>query len=316
MTDARLGADVEHAVEILRSGGTVGLPTETVYGLGADASDTQAVARIFRIKGRPADHPLIVHVANSEVARRWSAEWTDEAERLADAFWPGPLTIVVRRAHHVIDEVTGGRDTVALRCPSHPMMQAVLTAFDGGIAAPSANRFGKVSPTTARHVLDDLGSDVDYVLDGGACSVGLESTIVDCSVSPPQILRPGAITEQQIVGVLGAVEPARGPSRAPGMLESHYAPRCRVHPVESAQAAGDLHEHLDDMGVPRSTIRILDASADPSSFATSMYADLRACDAVGITDAIVVLPPESGIGSAIRDRIFKAAAGGDSPSAS
>lgn len=314
MIAEHLGADVGRAVEILQSGGTVGLPTETVYGLGADASNTQAVARVFRIKGRPADHPLIVHVASSDVARRWSADWTDEAELLAKAFWPGPLTIVVRRASHVIDEVTGGRETVALRCPLHPMMQAVLTAFDGGVAAPSANRFGRVSPTTAQHVLDDLGSDVDYVLDGGACTVGLESTIVDCSVSPPQILRPGAITEQQIIDVLGSVAAASGPSRAPGMLESHYAPLCRVHPVESAEEADVLRSRLADEDTSRPTIEVLDASVDPRSFAASMYADLRHCDAVGVTDAIVVLPPDSGIGRAIRDRIFKAAAGGEAPS--
>jgi L-threonylcarbamoyladenylate synthase len=309
-----IGTDVEHAVDILRSGGVVGLPTETVYGLGADASNPSAVERVFRIKGRPAGHPLIVHVADVEHARLWAKVWNENAQLLADAFWPGPLTLIVERASHVSDQVTGGRDSVAIRCPSHPVMHCVLVDLQGGIAAPSANRFGKVSPTTAQHVVDDLGSEVDYVLDGGPSGIGVESTIVDCTVDPPQVLRPGGVLESRIVEVLGAVDPASGPSRAPGMLTSHYAPNCRVHAVETCRQAEEERSVLagsspDDPavgGTDVDSIVILDASVDPDRFATSMYAQLREYDQLGIRDVIVVLPEDSGIGTAIRDRIFKA----------
>ena len=314
MTRSQTGTDVSQAVRILRSGGVVGLPTETVYGLGADASNPSAVERVFRIKGRPRDHPLIVHVADIEHARQWAKTWTVQAQLLADAFWPGPLTLILERAPHVIDQITGGRNTVAIRCPSHPLMHRVLVDLDGGVAAPSANRFGKVSPTTAQHVLDDLGPDVDYVLDGGPCAIGVESTIIDCSVEPPQVLRPGGVSEAQVIEVLGHVATASGPSRAPGMLLSHYAPKCRVHPVESRPEADHAKELLektvDDTSVAggstMDSVTILDASMDPPSFASTMYAQLRECDRRGLRDVIVVLPEDSGIGSAIRDRIFKA----------
>lgn len=306
MTDQRIGTDVSRAVDILRSGGVVGLPTETVYGLGADASNPDAVARVFDIKGRPSDHPLIVHVADVARARTWAREWPSSAEELARAFWPGPLTLIVERATHVLDAVTGARDTVALRCPSHPMMHELLEVFAGGVAAPSANRFGKVSPTTARHVLDDLGSDVDYVLDGGACAVGVESTIVDCTVTPVQVLRPGGISSEQIAEVLGAVATATGPSRAPGMLASHYAPQCRVHAVSSRAEAEEEIDRLTGLSGHGETAELLDASADPVTFASTMYAALRDCDRRGVTDVFVVLPSDSGIGQAIRDRILKA----------
>lgn len=307
MSNERLGHDLRRAVDVLRAGGVVGLPTETVYGLGADASNAQAVARIFAIKGRPSDHPLIVHVLDTDAARGWSRNWSDDAERLARAFWPGPLTLIVERADHVIANVTGGRDTVALRCPSHPMMRAVLAEFGGGVAAPSANRFGKVSPTTAEHVVDDLGADVDYVLDGGPCSVGLESTIVDCSVHPPQILRPGEISDADIAAVLGDVAESSGPARAPGMMESHYAPLCRVHPVESWDDAKSVVAELR-AGRDGDGVDILDGASDPAAFATSMYALLRTCDRRRLQDVVVILPPDTGIGRAIRDRIFKASA--------
>lgn len=311
MTSPTVGTDIDHAISILRNGGVVGLPTETVYGLGADASNADAVRRVFRIKGRPEDHPLIVHVADRAAARTWSSAWPEAAEILAAAFWPGPLTIIVPRSAAVIDAVTGGRSTVALRCPSHPVMHRLLEAFGGGIAAPSANRFGKVSPTTARHVLDDLGGEVDYVLDGGPCSVGVESTIVDCTVDPPQILRPGGVSDERIRAVLGAIAPASGPSRAPGMLESHYAPVCRVHPVADADDAESTAARLT-ADADGSAPEILDAASNPDEFATAMYGLLRDCDRRGVRDVVVILPPETGIGSAIRDRIFKAAAGSES----
>lgn len=309
MTEPRIGTDVERAVDILRSGGIVGLPTETVYGLGADASNADAVARVFRVKGRPTDHPLIVHVLDVDAARQWSRNWSPEADLLARAFWPGPLTIIVDRAPQVSDAVTGGRDTVALRSPSHPAIRAVLASLGGGIAAPSANRFGKVSPTTARHVLDDLGPDVDYVLDGGPCAIGLESTIVDCSVHPCQILRPGGISESDIRRILDTTAEAHGPSRAPGMLESHYAPDCRVHPVETMERALSLAAELAASDSDSSGPEILDASVDPVRFASTMYARLRDLDRAGRHDVIVVLPDDTGIGKAIRDRIVKASHG-------
>lgn len=319
MSSQQVGTDVSRAVLVLRAGGVVGLPTETVYGLGADATNPEAVERVFRIKGRPANHPLIVHVADVDHARQWSKNWTAEAELLAEAFWPGPLTLILERAPHVIDQVTGGRDTVAIRCPSHPLMHRVLVELAGGIAAPSANRFGKVSPTTAQHVVEDLGLDVDYVLDGGPCDIGVESTIVDCTCEPPQVLRPGGISEAQIAEVLGHVAHASGPSRAPGMLVSHYAPNCRVHTVESRQQAEDeiaaltgptadqpTHDDSVRADVQPMSVMILDASVDPDGFASTMYAQLRDCDRKGVRDVIVVLPPDIGIGSAIRDRILKA----------
>lgn len=307
MTNSNVGVDIGRAVDILRSGGVVGLPTETVYGLGADASNAEAVKRIFQIKGRPTDHPLIVHVADVETARTWSRHWTPEAESLAQAFWPGPLTLIVERAKHVLDVVTGNRDTVALRCPSHPMMHKVLVELTRGVAAPSANRFGKVSPTTAQHVLDDLGSDIDYVLDGGPCSIGVESTIVDCTSQPPQILRPGGVSDTEITEILGHIAPASGPSRASGMLQNHYSPDCRVHPVESLSDARAAVAESERAGQDAPTMDILDASADPVGFATMMYSLLRNCDNRGLHDVYVVLPPDSGIGRAIRDRIHKAA---------
>lgn len=296
---SRVGTSISLAVDTLRRGGLLGLPTETVYGLAADARDLDAVRCVFSTKGRPLGHPLIVHVADVGEARRWSSVWPESARVLADRFWPGPLTLVVPRALDVLDEVTGGRSSVALRIPVHPVARAVLTEFGGGVVAPSANLFGRVSPTTADHVADDLGDAVDYVLDGGPCTIGLESTIVDCTVDPPQILRPGAITEAEIVEAVGVVAPVSGPSRAPGMLTSHYAPDCIVIPVES---------HADAESWRAADTEVLDASIDPEGFAARLYAELRRCDREGRQQVVIVLPADEGIGRAVRDRITKAAA--------
>lgn len=297
--DTRIGSDVEHAVHILRHGGVIGLPTETVYGLAADARNEAAVRRVFTTKGRPLGHPLIVHVADSAEARRWSSSWTDVMDRLADRFWPGPLTMVVPKAPDVLDIVTGHRSSVAVRVPSHPMARSVLRNFAGGLVAPSANVFGRVSPTTAQHVVDDLGSAVDFVLDGGACAVGVESTIVDCSVDPPQVLRPGAVTETLLHEVIGAIDPVSGPSRAPGMLASHYAPMCEVVAVTSLEESRSYQD---------ADTEVLDGSIDPVGFAGRLYAELRRCDRVGRRRVVIVLPADDGIGRAIRDRVNKAAA--------
>jgi L-threonylcarbamoyladenylate synthase len=298
---------IDEAVRILKGGGLVAFPTETVYGLGADARNERAVRRIFAVKGRPAAHPLIVHLSDRADPAAWG-EVTDRARQLAKAFWPGPLTILVRR-RDVPDVVTGGLETVGLRVPSHPMAQELLRAFGGGIAAPSANRFGKVSPTTAAHVREDLGKDVDLVLDGGACSVGVESTIIDCS-GEPAILRPGGITREQIERVIGPIG-LGGTTRAPGTLATHYAPRARVvlatEETAVAQARGVtgrvvVLSRRDPGGVEW---RVLPATAE--GVARDLYAMLRRADQDGFDAIVVALPPEEGMGVAIADRLRKAA---------
>ena len=276
------------------------IPTETVYGLAADAANRGAVARIFEVKGRPANHPLIVHVAAPEQLAHWASEVPASAARLAETCWPGPLTLLVPKADHVLSEVTGGRNTVGVRVPAHALTTELLTRFGGGLAAPSANRFGRVSPTTADHVRADLGDLVDYVLDGGPCPVGVESTIVDCTVQPPQILRPGGIAPDDIRDLLGTeLAESAGPTRAPGMLDAHYAPNARVLLAESRAAASAIAaEHSGSW--------ILDHS-DLATYARSLYADLRTADGHGVQVVVAVLPPAAGLGYAIRDRLTKAA---------
>ena len=298
-----IGSDVGRALEIVRNGGLVGLPTETVYGLAADASQKTAIAKIFSVKGRPNNHPLIVHVSSLDVARTWSSQWTHSAELLGSTYWPGPLSVIVQKSSIVLDEVTGGHQTVAVRVPGHELALELLQQFKGGLAAPSANKFGKVSPTTAQHVLDDLGDDVDYILDGGPCRVGVESTIVDCSLEVPVVLRPGGITAEAIESIVALDSIDSGVSRAPGMLLAHYAPLCEVVLVENMQQA------QGSLGDANSKYRILDASIDPISFASTMYSLLRQCDLDGIQKLVVVLPEPIGIGLAIRDRLTKAAHG-------
>jgi L-threonylcarbamoyladenylate synthase len=310
LSSSPIGTSIDRAIEILRNGGVIGFPTETVYGLAADATNSVAVNRIFDIKGRPRNHPLIVHLDSLTEARHWSADWSVSAEILGALFWPGPLTVIVSKAPTVHHGVTGGLETLALRVPNHVVALEVLRGFEGGIAAPSANKFGKVSPTTAEHVHADLGSEVDYILDGGPCSVGLESTIVDCSAHTIQILRPGGISRELISQVLPISEQTTGPSRAPGMLDSHYAPTCRLTVV------ADVNEAQDLLRTQTATLqaRIIDGSSDPTLFATQMYSQLRQCDEDGIDQAIVVLPTANGIGDAIRDRLLKAAHGAQNQS--
>jgi L-threonylcarbamoyladenylate synthase len=304
-----LSDDPERAAACLRAGGLAVIPTETVYGLAADASDPQAVARVFEVKGRPADHPLIVHIAAAGELADWAAEVPPFAVALADACWPGPLTMLLRRSERVGDWITGGRDTVGIRVPAHRLTQRVL-ALVGGLAAPSANRFGKVSPTTAQHVLDDLGELLDprrdVVLDGGASPVGVESTIVDCTSFPPQMLRPGGIPTENIAQLLETplAAPA-GPARAPGMLASHYAPRATVHLVDRRADAIAAADRFRAAGI---AVRVIDESSDLVRYARNLYAELRAADDDGCTDVIAVLPPPIGLGHAIRDRLHKAAA--------
>jgi L-threonylcarbamoyladenylate synthase len=304
MRSALVSTDVDRAIDVLRSGGLVAVPTETVYGLAADASNADAVRRIFAVKGRPVDHPLIVHLGDSEAITGWADAVSAPARRLIEVAWPGPLTVILPRRSGVLDEVTGGRDTVGVRVPAHPM--ALLLAEQVPFAAPSANRFGSVSPTTADHVVADLGDLLepgrDLILDGGACPIGVESTIVDCVVDPPQILRTGGIPVEDVQRILdGAVGAATGPSRASGMLASHYAPRCAVRLVDHPDDALALRA-----GTPNS--EILDLTDDLVRYAHDLYARLRDADRRGVGTVIAVLPPAVGLGHAVRDRLTKAAA--------
>lgn len=311
-----ISTDVELAVTRLRAGGLVAMPTETVYGLAADARDADAVARIFAVKGRPSDHPLIVHLGEPDQLDRWATDVPDAARVLAATCWPGPLTMLLRRHPGVHDVVTGGRPTVGVRVPSHPVAADLLGRFGSGLAAPSANRFGRVSPTSAMHVVEDIGHlldpDRDLVLDGGSSVVGVESTIVDLTIDPPQVLRSGAITEDDLTRILDApVDEGRGPSRTSGMLTSHYAPECAVHAVEDREAAERLAGRLRTSG---SKVAVLDRADDPVGAARALYADLRDADRAGVDALVVVLPPAVGIGLAVRDRVTKAAASRGSPS--
>jgi L-threonylcarbamoyladenylate synthase len=299
---------IARAVEILRKGGLVAFPTETVYGLGADAANPRALAHLFAVKGRPTDHPVIVHVARAAQLDELGRDVSDVAHTFADAFWPGPLTIVVRRdVERVAPEATGGRDTVGIRVPDHPVALALLDGFGGGVAAPSANRFGRVSPTTAQHVRDDLGDDVDFVLDGGPSAVGVESTIVDVSGPEPLILRVGGIGAEQLAEVNGCALAYRtdGAIAAPGTLASHYAPNARVELLEARM----LEIRAAQLRADGLSVGILAAPADVDDYARVLYQRLRALDRRGVDVILAVAPTDgAGIGAAVADRLRRAAA--------
>ncbi len=308
MNAGGLQPEIEAAIAVLRRGGLVGLPTETVYGLAGDADNDAAIQRIFAAKGRPGDHPLIVHIGSGEEIHDWAREVSDAALALIDVCWPGPLTVIVAKSDRVLPAITGGRASVALRVPAHPLATAVLQGFGGGLAAPSANRYGRVSPTTAADVRDELGDLVDLVLDGGACPVGVESTIVDCTVEPPQILRCGGIDNEQISQILGGrLATATGPSRASGMLRSHYAPSAVVELVDSRPLAERRAEFLTATGA---TVDIFDPTLDLVAGAQTLFSRLRDADRRRVDTVIAVLPPPAGLGHAIRDRLIKAAGRG------
>jgi L-threonylcarbamoyladenylate synthase len=301
----------------LLAGGLVAFPTETVYGLGADASNAQAVARIYSAKGRPADHPLIVHVASMDGLGDWADDVPGYAISLARDFWPGPMTLVVKRSGLAGDFVTGGQDTVGIRVPDHPVALGLLEAFvragGKGVAAPSANRFGNVSPTTAQAVRDELGdylADGDQILDGGACDVGVESTIIDCTGDVPQILRPGAITAQMItesagLEVVGVVEESA--IRVSGSLEAHYAPAAKVLLCETPTAGQGFIAHAN-IQTPEGVIRLASPGSD-EEFARILYSALRTADEQGLAEVVVMQPIGIGIAVAIRDRLKRAAFG-------
>jgi len=320
--------DIARAVAVLKRGGLVAFPTETVYGLGADASNPDAVRGIFEAKGRPANHPVIVHLADAGQAASWARELPEGARRLAKKFWPGPLTIILKRAGTVSDVVTGGQDTVALRVPSHPVAQQLLAAFGGGIAAPSANRHGRVSATTAEHVRAELGAAVECVLDGGEARIGIESAIVDLSGARPALLRPGWVTAREIEAALGVAlaAPAAGAPRAPGTLAAHYAPGTPLVLAE-ADLARELAASLVRQGkrvavLARSTLRPLApglewiaAPADAAGYAHALYAALRRLDESGCDAIVVEKPPQTPEWAAINDRLARAAAGSPAPDA-
>ena len=322
---SRIVTDTGRAARALADGHVVSLPTETVYGLGALASEPHAIARVFATKGRPADHPLIVHVRSADAAKAWAREWPASADALTRAFWPGPLTVVVPRSARALDAITAGQDTVAVRVPRHPAFLAVLDALADltgdaavGIAAPSANRFGRVSPTTAQHVVDELGAfmhEGDLVLDGGASHVGVESTIVDCTAATPALLRPGAVTAADVEQVIGVAPTGTSTVRAPGTLDSHYAPHAQVMLVDAATV-----ESLPDddatsgvialAGVPTPPCIVrLAAPAGADEYARTLYAALRQGDALGLARVLVVPPAGDGVALAVRDRLARAAHG-------
>ncbi len=304
---------IRRATAVLRAGGLVAIPTETVYGLGADASNDDAVGRIFAVKGRPAGHPLIVHIASAAAVPAWSTTRDPRVTRLAEAFWPGPLTLIVPKIDGIADAATGGRSTIGLRVPDHRLTQALLRDFGGGIAAPSANRFGRVSPTTAAHVRDDLGDAVDLILDGGSSAVGVESTIVELVGPEAVLLRPGGIGLDRLVAVLGepVIDGRSGESRASGMLDSHYAPDAPVTVVEVGSPALD---RLDDDVVlitpvahPHRRQVVLPAAAE--GYAEGLYRALREADAQHPSGIVVVPPTEGGpLLPAVLDRLVKASA--------
>lgn len=315
-------AEIEAAVDALRDGELVAFPTETVYGLGANASNPAAVRKVFELKGRPPTHPLIVHIDQQRYLRRWAREVGPAAAKLAEAFWPGPLTLVLPRTDTVHDVVTGGQDTVAVRIPSHPMARQLLDAFGGGIVAPSANRYGRLSPTRAEHVQEEFGDAVKVVLDGGECPVGLESTIVSCVGDAVRLLRPGAVTLGQLRQVVGEVlvGPGHDGPRVPGSTAAHYAP----HTPLSIVPGGELDRLAESLSGGGQRIAVLaqrlplktyqyvtwiNAGIRADAYAHDLYANLRALDKANCARILVQEVPADERWDAIRDRLARAATG-------
>jgi L-threonylcarbamoyladenylate synthase len=307
-------SEVRWAAQVLRAGGLVAFPTETVYGLGADAASAEAVGKLYAVKRRPVDHPVIVHFANAEKAFAWARDVPEAARKLAERFWPGPLTLILKRSALAKDFVTAGQDTVGVRVPSHPVAQQLLIVFGGAIAAPSANRFGLVSPTTAAHVRDDLGGDVDLVLEGGPSQVGIESTILDLSGPKPVLLRPGHIAKEQLREVLGMeiLERAAAAPRHPGGMERHYAPRTPATLIASHGLDREIARHRNKVAVlafSRPDERVdywLRMPREPQAYARRLYAALRELDSAGCEMILVEAPPETADWSAVHDRLRRA----------
>jgi len=314
--------EIEKAVETLRAGDLVVFPTETVYGLGANASNPAAVRKIFEVKGRPADHPVIVHIDDQRYLHRWVSQMPPQAERLAAMFWPGPLTLILPRGETVNDIVTGGQQSIGIRIPSHPMAQQLLTAFGGGIAAPSANRYGRLSPTKPEHVRDELGDAVHVMLDGGDSPIGLESTIVSCLDGEVRLLRPGFITRSQIQQVVGELTAGGEAPRVPGDRVQHYAPSTplEIVPWDSLEArAGEILERDEKVAVlamrpPLHTQRHMtwiNAGRKPDTYAHNLYSHLRTLDRTGCVRIFVQSLPQDEKWAAILDRLQRASGMGD-----
>lgn len=317
--------DLDRALALLRAGELVGIPTETVYGLAADAANPAAVAKIFALKGRPADHPVIVHIAGAAQLQDWAQTVPDAAWKLAETFWPGSLTLILRRQPHVADAVTGGQDSVGLRAPAHPLTHELLRRFGGGLAAPSANRFGHVSPTTARHVEQEFGDGLQLVLDGGPCRVGVESTIVGLLDDTPTLLRPGGVPAEAIEEVLGCrlrhhQKPETAKLRVSGLLDSHYAPRTPllIGPIaavlneayrrfEAGEKVCVLHRSAAPIPVCGVTLRHMPDDAE--AFARQLYATLRDCDGGRFDILLMEQAPDAPDWLAVNDRLGRAASG-------
>jgi L-threonylcarbamoyladenylate synthase len=324
-------SEIKIAAQLLKEGELVALPTETVYGLGADATNAEALHKLYRLKGRPQSHPVIVHLHSLEQVIDWAIELPDSFFILAEKFWPGPLTMIVKRASGVLEEVTGGQDTVGLRMPSHPIAIALLKEFGRGLAAPSANKFGRISPTTAYAVKEEFGSELKMVLDGGACDVGIESTIVDLSdpLFKPRILRPGMILPDDLfIAVQKRPEDKKDAGkkesatesvspRVPGALPSHYAPATRTDLVPSHLLQKTIEQYADRKSLavisfsPLSieglnASNLIVAEQEPFAYARSLYANLRALDRLKQSLIIVEEPPQTSEWSGIRDRLLRA----------
>lgn len=305
-------SSIQQAAVALKSGQLVAFPTETVYGLGADAENPVAVAKIYTVKQRPTDHPLIVHIADKDAAKKWAIEIPQYALQLADAFWPGPMTLILKRSSLAKDFITGGQDTVGLRVPDHPVALELLRSFSelggNGVAAPSANLFGRVSPTSAEAVQSEISSrlsDADLILEGGDSVVGIESTIIDCTQSRPRILRPGAISAEQIMTKTNLSMLDSGERiRVSGAMESHYSPRARVVLNDEAKPGDGLIASAQ-IATPPQVIRLAAPTTD-EEYAQQLYAALRKADQLGIQRVVAITPAGDGIAVAIRDRLRKA----------
>ena len=329
-TSALFAAAVKRAAELLRAGEVVALPTETVYGLAANALDEKAVAKIFQIKDRPANNPIIVHVASGEMAKRCVTAWPDPAEKLAQAFWPGPLTLVLPRAKGIPGMVTAGGKTVGVRWPGHPFIQAVIRECGFPLAAPSANLSGRVSPTNAEHVRKQIGGKISLIVDGGQSQVGIESTVLDLTVLPPQVLRPGMIHAESLAAVIGEVRSQKSEVnsehgetlRSPGRLRRHYSPKARLL-VLSWRDDADLHSQISNLKSQISDCHVIAHTHIPSAehfarvsviphdaeaFARAIYAELHRCDAAGAGLIVVETPPDLPEWSGIADRLRRASA--------
>lgn len=297
---------VFRAAEVLGNGGVVAIPTETVYGLAAAIDNSISIEKVFAVKGRPTNHPLISHLSSVQQLHLWAKDVPTDAQLLANACWPGPLSVLLNKSDRLPFAVTGNRETAVFRVPANVFTRHLIDAVNVPLAAPSANRFGRVSPTTAQHVIDDLGSEVDLIVDGGPCTIGVESTIVDFTCNPPQLLRPGGIPQEDIELILGkTLFGQQGESRASGMLQSHYSPACEVLIANDLAHARELLIRQQTFG---NKARIAQFSDNLPIYASTLYSQMREADSDGIDSLIAIMPSQQGLGQAVLDRLLKASA--------